>query len=68
MREFVLVFECCSLLLFDDGLILDIMVVFNYVFIFSVFDCVVLEKNMIFYILRVVIKYVDCFKLFEVCL
>lgn len=56
------------LLLFDDGLILDIMVVFNYVFIFSVFDCDVLERNMIFYILRVVIKYVECFKLYEVCL
>lgn len=44
------------------------MAVPNHAFIPSVPDCDVLEKNIIFHILRVATKYVDCFKPYEACL
>lgn len=52
----------------DDRPISDIMDVPNHAFISSVPDCEALEKNMIFHILRVATKYVDCLKPYEACL
>lgn len=52
----------------DDGPISDIMAVPNHAFIPSVPDCDALERNMIFHILRVATKYVECLKPYEACL
>ena len=49
----------------DDRPIADIMVVPNHAFIPKESDCDALERNLIFHILKVVTKYIDCLKPYE---
>lgn len=56
-----------NLLLNDIGLIVDIKLVDNCIFILNFDECRKLDEYFIYYIINVFVKYVGCFKKYKDC-